>query len=148
MQALLFEVEANYDSVITPELRDELIEHSVSELKFRSIGDNALALDYGYRPIVSADVLAKLPGWRVVRAISNGSTRSLVEFGTRTTTVVNERCSVAVAGLGLLTITEVEAHEDLCTHELQKRLDDGWRIVAVCVQPDQRRPDYILGRSP
>lgn len=26
-------------------------------------------------------------------------------------------------------------------------LDAGWRILAVCPQPDQRRPDYILGRT-
>lgn len=61
--------------------------------------------------------------------------------------VVNERCQVAVAGLGLLTVDTVQVEEDLCTDKLQALLDEGWRILAVCVQPDQRRPDYILGRS-
>ena len=27
------------------------------------------------------------------------------------------------------------------------RLDDGWRILAICPPNSQRRPDYILGRS-
>lgn len=29
---------------------------------------------------------------------------------------------------------------------LQKSMDDGWRIIAACPQPDARRPDYIMGR--
>lgn len=79
--------------------------------------------------------------------IDNAATKRLAEFGQRNTTVVNEKCSVAVAGLGLLTVDEVKACEDLCTQKLQEELDDGWRILAVCVQPDQRRPDYVLGRT-
>lgn len=59
----------------------------------------------------------------------------------------NARCNVHVPGLGLLLIEEVEVHEDACTESLQKKLDEGWRIIACCPQPDQRRPDYILGRS-
>ena len=35
---------------------------------------------------------------------------------------------------------------DACTDELQGALRDGWRIIAVCPQPSQRRPDYVLGR--
>lgn len=59
----------------------------------------------------------------------------------------NAKVQVHVAGLGLLNVTEVENHNDCCTDYLQTKLADGWRILAVCVQPDQRRPDYILGRS-
>jgi hypothetical protein len=36
---------------------------------------------------------------------------------------------------------------DACTDELRRHLDDGWRIVCVCPPLNQRRPDYILGRS-
>ena len=36
--------------------------------------------------------------------------------------------------------------EDVCTDVLQQELNNGWRIIAICVQADQRRPDYILGR--
>jgi hypothetical protein len=35
---------------------------------------------------------------------------------------------------------------DACSDALQNELDNGWRIIAACPQPDQRRPDYSLGR--
>ncbi len=47
----------------------------------------------------------------------------------------------------LLNYEEVRAHEDLCTDTLQGYLDDGWRMIAVIPQVNQRRPDYILGRK-
>lgn len=67
--------------------------------------------------------------------------------GQRETTIVNEKCHVAVAGLGLLTVDTVIVRENYCTEALQNDLKEGWRIIAICVQPDQRRPDYILGRT-
>ena len=54
---------------------------------------------------------------------------------------------IAVPDLGLLQIDEVDWMEDACTQELQARLNDGWRILAVCPPNAQRRPDYILGRK-
>jgi len=62
-------------------------------------------------------------------------------------TSVNNRCDVHVPGLGLLMMREVKNLDDLCTDKLQEELDKGWRILAICPQPDQRRPDYILGRT-
>jgi hypothetical protein len=35
--------------------------------------------------------------------------------------------------------------EDCCTDQLQKALDQGWRLVSVNPQ-EARRPDYVLGR--
>lgn len=61
-------------------------------------------------------------------------------------TYVNHRVDVHVPGNALLAIDEVELISDCCTDYLSERLGQGWRIVAVCPQPDQRRPDYILGR--
>jgi hypothetical protein len=58
----------------------------------------------------------------------------------------NQRVNVHVGGGLITTYNELKLKEDSCTDELQRELNDGWRIVAVCVQPDQRRPDYILGR--
>jgi hypothetical protein len=58
----------------------------------------------------------------------------------------NEKVSVHVPGLGLLLIDEVEVLYDCCTTKLQDHLEKGWRIIAACPQPDQRRPDYIIGR--
>lgn len=59
----------------------------------------------------------------------------------------NAKVNVHVPNLGLLMMDEVDWMEDACTERLQDKLDDGWRILAICPQPDQRRPDYILGRT-
>lgn len=70
------------------------------------------------------------------------------DFGTRQIAPpINEPCKVSVAGLGLLTVDTVKLRNDHCTDLLQQDLDDGWKIIAICVQPDQRRPDYILGKT-
>lgn len=53
---------------------------------------------------------------------------------------------ISVANSGLFAVREVTYREDCCTDELQRMLDDGWRILAVCPPNDTRRPDYILGR--
>lgn len=55
-------------------------------------------------------------------------------------------CIIHVPDQSLLRIDEVEHLDDACTDELQRHLDDGWRILAVCPPCSQRRPDYILGR--
>lgn len=68
------------------------------------------------------------------------------QFGNKDQTF-NQRVEVHVPGLGLLAIDEVYVETDYCTESLQDRLEEGWRIIAVCPQPDQRRPDYILGRT-
>ena len=70
----------------------------------------------------------------------------LEDLAARTQTVVNQRVHVAVPGLGLLAVSEVCVRYDHCTDALANDLAEGWRIVAVCPQPDQRRPDYVLGR--
>lgn len=59
----------------------------------------------------------------------------------------NKKCQVHLPGIGLLAINDVKLLEDCCTDALQKHLEDGWRIIAACPQTNQRRPDYILGKS-
>ena len=59
----------------------------------------------------------------------------------------NEKCSVHTGGNALTEYNQLMLCEDICTDELQGKLRDGWRIMAVCPQPDQRRPDYILGKK-
>ncbi len=59
--------------------------------------------------------------------------------------VYNEHVEVHTPGNMLATYNETLLLEDACTDELQKSLDNGWRIIAACPQA-QRRPDYILGR--
>lgn len=58
----------------------------------------------------------------------------------------NTKCNVHVPNLGMLSINQVGIAKDYCTEALQEKLNEGWRILTVCPQPDQRRPDYILGR--
>lgn len=58
----------------------------------------------------------------------------------------NERVEVYTPGSGLMLFNRIMLLQDACSDALQTELDNGWRIVAACPQPDQRRPDYILGR--
>lgn len=58
----------------------------------------------------------------------------------------NEKCHVHIGGNFLMYVNETKLLEDCCTNHLQSHIDEGWRIVACCVQPDGRRPDYIMGR--
>lgn len=60
--------------------------------------------------------------------------------------VYNSRCQVHMPGQALATYNETLLLEGSCTDNLQSHLDSGWRIIAACPQPDQRRPDYILDR--
>lgn len=59
--------------------------------------------------------------------------------------LMNDKLGVHLSGNQLLLYNEVSLMENACTNVLQKRLRDGWRIIAVCPQ-EARRPDYILGR--
>jgi hypothetical protein len=58
----------------------------------------------------------------------------------------NQKVNVHVGGGLIATYNDLCLKEDSCTDVLQSELNNGWRIIAVCVQPNQRRPDYILGR--
>ncbi|ASV42241.1 hypothetical protein [Vibrio phage JSF13] len=58
----------------------------------------------------------------------------------------NTKCNLHTGGGALSEYNQLMLCEDICTDELQSKLQNGWRIIAVCVQPDQRRPDYILGK--
>jgi hypothetical protein len=53
---------------------------------------------------------------------------------------------VHVPNLSLLSFNQVDLLEDCCTDDLQKKLDEGWRILAVCPPLSERRPTYIVGR--
>lgn len=58
----------------------------------------------------------------------------------------NEKVNVHIGGSQLMTVNKTLLLENSCTDNLQDHLDKGWRIIACCVQPDGRRPDYVLGR--
>lgn len=59
---------------------------------------------------------------------------------------MNERVQAEQPSNALMEVTETMLLEDCCTDNLQSYLSDGWRILAIQPQPDQRRPDYIMGR--
>lgn len=77
------------------------------------------------------------------------NTASLVDVATeKRVPPINQKVQVVVPGLGLLAINEVCNVNDCCTDYLRTEyLNEGWKILAICIQPDQRRPDYILGRT-
>jgi hypothetical protein len=90
------------------------------------------------------------PLWAVVQRLDQLDARIMnlrLNSSTSKDQMLNEKVSVHVPGLGLMAIDEVEVREDCCTDQLQTKLDEGWRILAVCPQPDRRRPDYVIGRT-
>lgn len=58
----------------------------------------------------------------------------------------NEKCEVHMPGNALMTFNHTMLLQDACTDALQEAIDAGWRIICAQPMPDQRRPDYILGR--
>lgn len=59
----------------------------------------------------------------------------------------NRKCQQEQPSNNLLSINQTILLEDSCTDNLQVHIADGWRILAIQPQPNQRRPDYILGRN-
>jgi hypothetical protein len=54
---------------------------------------------------------------------------------------------IVMPGFDLLNYGAIKVCTDECTNQIQADLDEGWRIIAVLPQPNQRRPDYILVRA-
>lgn len=59
--------------------------------------------------------------------------------------VTSSTTVISVANHNLFEVAKVTWLENACTEELQRMLDAGWRILAVCPSNDARRPDYVLG---
>lgn len=68
------------------------------------------------------------------------------KYGREEAICENAAVQISVPDLGLLLIDEVDYMEDACTDRVQDKLNEGWRILAVCPPNAQRRPDYIFGR--
>lgn len=75
-----------------------------------------------------------------------GKTEELLARSANNGAEYNGRCEVHMPGNMLMSFNETVLIEDSCTDRLQDAIDKGWRVIAACPQPDQRRPDYILGR--
>lgn len=80
----------------------------------------------------------EMPGLlaRLVEKLENPVEQSRMKF--------NDHVNVIVPDTGLMRIRSVLVLDDCCTEELQRMLDKGWVLLAVCPQP-ARRPDYVVG---
>lgn len=117
--------------------------------KYEWMKDHVGRLQGGLTFLVSAPLMPLDIPHSVKRVIldSNAAIPGLDTETEKRSPAFNKCVNVIVPGLGLLAITEVKVRNNLCTDDLGGELKDGWRILAICVQPDQRRPDYVLGRS-
>lgn len=93
-----------------------------------------------------------LPDWllEIVRFEVLKPLKMMTDTGGVKAESVKEACfrsQVHLPGNELLAIREMEVVVDGCTEEINSRLQAGWRIIAVCPQASQRRPDYVLGRN-
>lgn len=57
----------------------------------------------------------------------------------------NERCNSPVSDIFLHKVNQTMVLYDCCSDRLQEQISKGWRIISVTPQPNQRRPDYVLG---
>lgn len=59
----------------------------------------------------------------------------------------NNKLNIHQPSSPLMTYNSFTVLTDCCTEHLQNEfINNGYRVVAVCPQPDQRRPDYIVGK--
>jgi len=61
-------------------------------------------------------------------------------------TTFDTKADVHIGRSLLMTVNDLLLLEDCGTDIVQENLNNGWRIISCCVQPDGRRPDYIMGR--
>lgn len=143
---MIAEIEFPAGAVFTPEQQETLRERaltgaSMPNLEFLEDGK----LKYYWTHFVMHIEDAKALGEFKVHRVLAERVPQVPE--PRVSPPFNERVKIVVPGFGLLGIREVQVERDFCTDALQQRLKDGWCILAICPQPDQRRPDYILGRG-
>ena len=59
----------------------------------------------------------------------------------------NSKLEVHQPNMPLFQYNQYQVIVDECTEDLQNNyIDKGWRVVCICPQPDQRRPDYIVAK--
>lgn len=69
------------------------------------------------------------------------------KLGTNIGQTYNQKLEVHQPNMPLFTYNQFKVLTDCCTERLQSEyINEGWRVVAICPQPDQRRPDYIIGQ--
>jgi len=87
-----------------------------------------------------------LPGMMVAKQVGKNREWAYGETPHPADVLEGKAVQITLPDVGLLLIDEVSWLDDACTQEVQRMLDEGWRILAVCPPNAQRRPDYIFGR--
>jgi len=110
--------------------------------------DFALKCMYGYR--ITKCIKSEEPSVNNIKALLNKVEEKTNNIN-KTLDILhnqsfNDKTNVHVGGGLMVTYNDLMLKENCCTDVLQSTINNGWRIIAVCVQSDQRRPDYILGR--
>lgn len=72
--------------------------------------------------------------------------KQMMQLKEMSSQVFNSKVQVPTTDVFLRQINQTMILYDACTDQLQQSLKDGWRILSICPQPDQRRPDYVLGK--
>jgi len=106
--------------------KDQLVAYTIAGISMTDIKEIVTSVDV-------AEYLPKLADKNMPVGVANHN-----EY--------NTLCEVHMPGQALSMYNDMKLLEDSCSDVLQEALNEGWRIVAACPQPNQRRPDYILGR--
>jgi hypothetical protein len=79
-----------------------------------------------------------------IEALADKISSSII--GKTTENIYNQRLEIHQPNSPLFMYNEYKVLTDCCTEYLQEEIDNGWRVVSVCPQPDQRRPDYVVAK--
>lgn len=124
--------ESNYHTLVSDVFvldKDQVMQLVLADVKFKIKQEIKVVLDITKEIIELAEKPLKI----------------MTESGIAGNTY-NNKCEVHMPGNAMAFYNELLLKEDVCTDVLQGELNSGWRLIAVCPQPDQRRHDYILGR--
>jgi hypothetical protein len=142
----ILEISLEYDAKRTATQYEKMCEAQGRQLPFKRITEDGMyEFDWSNRDYVITDeeLVHFVPC--VVNRIRSVNTYSAVKSSD--IPQLNTQIHVATPGDTLAKYDQVQVMTDCCTESLQEELSNGWRILAICPQPDQRRPDYILGKA-
>lgn len=113
------------------------------EVKFNMLDGSKLRSESTFKLKVSTAAFNNFELIETHIALMNKQFEQLSKYSTQ---MFNEKVGVPNYDSTMLQINQLMLLEDCCTDYLQEALSKGWRIISVSPQPDQRRPDYVLGK--